>query len=164
MKLKWNKGDMKIAIGLNRKEKDFAGMGISAGKFFIGDKHNIDAEKEAALFCIRQGVEVVVLSKADLGRGMGQVNYIKAIEKAGGVLSVCEGDAQTHEPFSADSLTIDQTSQICNIWGNNALSEATRLARIGDIKPMSKNQVHYLCVTKKKRAAEKPITKGDSDE
>ena len=155
---------MKIAIGLNRKEKDFDGMGISAGKFFIGDKNNIDAEKEAALFCIRPGVEVVALAKADLGRGMGQVNYINAIEKAGGVLSVREGGTQSHEPLSADSLTSDQTSRICSIWGNNALSEATRLARIGDIKPMSKNQVHYLCVTKKKRAAEKPITKGDSDE
>jgi len=146
---------MRIAIGLNRKEKDFDGMGISAGKFFIGDKNNIDDEKEAALFCIRPGVEVVVLSKADLGRGMGQVNYIKAIEKAGGVLIVCEAVQASPEPLSADSLTIEQTSRICKIWGNNALSEATRLARIGEIKPMSKNQVHYLCVTKPKRLVEK---------
>ena len=142
---------MKIAIGLNRKEKDFVGIDISAGKFFIGDKNNIEAEKEAALFCVRPGVEAVVLSKADLGRGMGQVNYIKAIEKAGGVLIVHEGKKEVSEPLASDSLTTDQTNQICNIWGNSALSEATRLARIGDIKPLNKNQVHYLCVTKPNR-------------
>jgi hypothetical protein len=144
---------MRIAYGFNRREKSFANANISQGKFFIDTKDSKQLEREAMLQCVKEGVTVVVMAKADLGRGAGQVSIIKAIEDAGGTVEVMEGAADAPEPLREANIQAEQEAEICRIWGNKALSEETRLIRIREYlgKPMDKHQVYYICVTKRKR-------------
>lgn len=144
---------MRIAYGLNRREKSFASANIERGKFFIDTDNTKQLEREAMLHCVRPGVTVVVMAKKDLGTGAGQVSIIKAIEAAGGTVEVLEGVKDAPPPLSETEMNAAQEAEICRIWGNKALSEATRLIRIAEClgKPMEKAQVYYLCVTKPKR-------------
>lgn len=144
---------MRIAYGLNRREKSFATANITPGKFFIDTDNSKQLEREAMLHCVRPGVTVVVMAKKDLGTGAGQVSIIKAIEAAGGSVEVLEGAKDAPPPLSETEMNAAQEAEICRIWGNKALSEATRLIRIEEYlgKPMEKAQVYYVCVTKPKR-------------
>lgn len=148
---------MKIAYGLNRREKEFAGMDIYPGKFFIDTKESGQAEREAMLLCVKPGVTVVVLSMADLGRGAGQVSIVKAIEAAGGTVEAREPLRPVSVPLPEKGLASEQEAEICRIWCNKALSEETRLIRIREFlgRDIAKAQVYYICVTKKKRLVEK---------
>ena len=148
---------MRIAYGLNRREKSFAGANIEPGKYFIDTDRTGQAEREAMLLCILEGDVVVVMSKADLGRGAGQVSIIKQIEAAGATVEVLEAAKDAPLPLSESGITGEQEEEICRIWRNRALSEATRLSRIEAYmgKPMGKHQVYYMCVTKRKRKAGK---------
>lgn len=141
-------------------------MDIYPGKFFIDTKESGQAEREAMLLCVKPGVTVVVLSMADLGRGAGQVSIVKAIEAAGGAVEASEALRPATVPLPEKGLTSDQEAEMCRVWGNKALSEETRLIRIREYlgRDIAKAQVYYLCVTKPKRAAKKPIKKGDGDE
>lgn len=144
---------MKIAYGLNRREKQFVGLDIVPGKYFIDTDETKQSEREAMLRCVVDGVTVVVLSMADLGRGAGQASIVKAIEEAGGKVLLVEGRDGPLSPLVSKGLTPEQEEQMCRLWGNKALSEATRLVRIQEAfgKPIGKAQVYYVCVTKKKR-------------
>lgn len=147
-----------VAFGRNRRERDFAHLEIPVGKFFIETDKSGSAEWEALLACLhgRPGITVAVLSKADLGRGMGQVNAIRAIEERGGTVEVLPSDRQSVPPLDPGALTPEMEAEMCRIWSNSALSEATRLARIAAISgipAMDKNRVYYICVTKPKRKA-----------
>ena len=111
----------------------------------------------AMLHCVHPGVVVGVVKMADLGRGMGQVNAVKAITERGGVVQVFERegvkDVKPSKPGKL-VLTDEQRAAACAIWGNSAISEASRLHRIHAIDGMpqlDKNQIVYQCVTKPKR-------------
>jgi hypothetical protein len=147
-----------IAFGRNRRERDFAHLDIAPGRFFIETDKTSGSEWDDLLSCIdeRPGLIVAVLSKADLGRGMGQVNAIKAIEERGCTIAVLPSDKPASAPLDPGKITPEMEAEMCRIWRNAALSEATRLARIAAIDgmpPLTKHQVYYLCVTKPKRNA-----------
>ncbi|MGL4490531.1 MAG: hypothetical protein ACRCU5_13925 [Rhizobiaceae bacterium] len=148
---------MKIAYGLNRREKDFAGLEIVTGKYFIDTDTTDQSEREAMLHCVSNGVTVVVLSMVDLGRGAGQVSIVKAIDAAGGKVLLVEGRDGPPATLAEKGFTADQEAQMCRLWGNKALSEATRLVRIQEAfgHPVGKAQVYYICVTKPKRVAKR---------
>lgn len=154
---------MRIAFGLNRREKEFSGLDIYPGKFFIDTKESGQLEREAMLHTVKKGVTVVVLSMADLGRGAGQVSIVKAIESAGGSIEVREAPKLASQPLPEKGLTDAQEAEICRVWGNKALSEETRLIRIKEFMghEIAKAQVYYICVTKLKRAAAKANRKDD---
>jgi hypothetical protein len=146
-----------IVFGRLRQERDFAHIKYEPGKVFIETKATHGSEFEAMLNCVRPGVIVGVLSMADLGRGMGQVNAVNAIKERGGSVQVFERDGvkdlKPPKPGKL-ALTDDQREAACAIWANSAISEASRLHRINAIDGMpqlNKNQIVYQCVTKPKR-------------
>ena len=146
-----------IVFGRLRQERDFAHIKYEPGKVFIETKTTHGSEFEAMLNCVRPGVIVGVVKMADLGRGMGQVNAVKAITERGGVVQVFEResvkDARPPKPGKL-VLTDEQRDVACAIWANSAISEASRLHRIHAIDGMpqlDKNQIVYQCVTKPKR-------------
>ena len=155
-----------IAFGRNRRESDFAHIDVAPGRFFIETDKTGSTEWEGLLACLddRPGLTVAVLSRADLGRGMGQVNAIAAIEAKGATIAVLPPARQSVPPLDAGALTPELERAMCVIWSNSALSEATRLARIAalpGVPRMDKNKVYYICVTKPKRAKRKALPGGE---
>jgi hypothetical protein len=146
-----------IVFGRFRQERDFAHVKYEPGRVFIETKTTHGAEFEAMLHCVHHGVIVGVLKMADLGRGMGQVNAVKAITDRGGVVQVFEPVAGSVPKPSKDGklvLTDQQRDAACAIWANSAITEASRLHRINAIDGMpklEKHQIVYQCVTKPKR-------------
>lgn len=145
-----------IAWGRNRMERDFAHIEVSPGRFFIETDKTGATEWENLLACLdgHPGKVVAVLSMADLGRGMGQVNAVKAIEAKGATIIVRPPEKPATPLLKDANLTPEMEAAMCAIWSNSALSEATRLARIAaipGIPSMDKNRVYYVCVTKPKR-------------
>ena len=146
-----------IVFGRFRQERDFAHIKYEPGRVFIENKTTHGAEFEAMLHCVRDGVIVGVVSMADLGRGMGQVNAVKAIKERGGVVQVFEREGvKDAKPSKSGKLVLtdEQRAAACTIWANSAISEASRMHRIHAIDGMpqlDKNQIVYQCVTKPKR-------------
>lgn len=145
---------MRLAYGYNRKEKDFAELNITAGKFFLDNKHSGFGERLDMIKCCREGVTVVVLSMADFGKGRSQNKIVNAIKGTGASLEVVEGNTPKGDagrPGTVNFDTDEDLKEALFIW--SAMPDKAALAEIGKRfgKWPDRNRMNYL----KRKSAKK---------
>ena len=154
MKSLWHTDYMRAAYGYNRKEKDFANLNISDGKIWIDNKLTGLEQRMDMLLSIREGVTVVLLSMADLGKGKSQLKAIAAIEATGATIEFQEVAAPKGvmgRPKTVEFASDADLQKALQIWDMLPAKEA--LALIGkqfDVWP-DRNRMNYL---KRKHSAD----------
>lgn len=139
---------MRLAYGYNRKEKDFAKLSITAGKFFIDNKFSGLQERLDMMQTLREGATVVLLSMADLGKGKAQLKAVAAIEATGAIIEVqsnsINAPAEMGRPKTVVFDSDEDLKSALEIWA--VLPEKEALIQIGrqfDKFP-NRNRMNYL--------------------
>lgn len=166
---------MRIAYGVNRKEKDFDDLDIDPDMFAIDNKDTLENERQVLGTWLREfqrrkteNVVVVILHDGDLGRGVGAAQFRKMITDTGATIEGPKDRPSTPKPRGRrvkPLLTEDQEQKVCALWNGGGLQKKTIIARVKKEYgvELDRHQLNNICVRKPKLRAEAARRKAEKE-